>query len=117
MRAAGLIRGLRECSQISEGRARPGKMTAPFDTEEDAVNWAIDLLREHGFSVTAPAAIDRKCSVKELRARCGNLLPQTFDKRLHHRGCPWFKHAVGPSGRILWLIPNPDLITWLCQRR
>src|SRR6266540_3602449 len=45
------------------------KITATFADEEEAVNWAIDLLREHGFSITAPAGSEARCTVGEQQKR------------------------------------------------
>lgn len=81
---------------------------------DGAINDAIELLRSHGYIVTAPAKLGRWVRPAFFRAeyRIGS---PTLCKRLRAKGCPPFLARRGPSGRILWLFATEELRTFLTQ--
>ena len=77
------------------------------DQLDSQINGAIDLLRQHGYSVTLPPHLHRLETPGEFRTRLG-ISTMRFARCLVATGCPEFFSEKGPSGRILRLRSNPD---------
>lgn len=67
---------------------------------------AIDLLREHGYTVKPPTG--RWETPGQFCVRLG-IHPQTFVRLRAHPRCPKFAAEYGPSGRMLLLQANEEL--------
>ena len=81
-------------------------MSDPLDIDQQ-INDAIDLLRQHGYSVTLPPHLHRLETPGEFRTRLG-ISTMRFACGMAAPGCPEFFCEQGPSGRILKLRSNPD---------
>lgn len=89
-------------------------MTRTFAEENEATNWAIDWLRQHGWIVTQPLRAARGMTVGAFRRRYApGLSSGALTQRLRHPQCPDFAADRGPSGRILRIEANPELIAWV----
>lgn len=83
----------------------------PFDTVEQMINGAIDLVRRHGFYVTEDRSEFE--TVADFRSRMDIRAPSYLAKLLAHPDCPHFISVRGTSGRILKLKSNPQLEAWI----
>jgi hypothetical protein len=86
--------------------------TLEFKNEEDIRAWAICWLRGRGYTIERPGEECEIIQPNALRKRCG-LKSAAFSFRLNHPDCPPFRSIRGKSGRIKWLVTNPDLIAWM----
>lgn len=107
-------------------------MTVRFDNSSQATRWALEWLRDSagdeglngcieilaraGFSIRRPDSLADYCSLEALRERhAPHLSPPGFHARLRDALCPPFTARRGPSGRILEILPTPDLVEFLAR--
>lgn len=86
----------------------------PFDTLDQAVNGAINLLRTEGYVVTI--AHEDFVPLKAYRERFVCPHPSHFNRLLSKEDCPDFRSLRGDTGRIVKIQPNPSLDAWLETR-
>lgn len=83
---------------------------------EDLVAWAVRFLEEQGYYVEkALLRVRRRETLPRLSARLGVHWKQ-ISSRLRHKDCPPHEANRGPSGRLLWVVSNEALDTWLKQK-
>jgi len=88
-------------------------MTVEFQTRDDATNWAIDWLREHGYGITVPLTEGPLTPGELWQTHAPHLSRPEFQNRITNHRCPPFSATRGPSGRILTIKPNAPLLEWL----
>lgn len=95
-------------------------MTAEFENQTQAINWAIDLLRKEGFTVRLPEEDASWITLSELSAKTG-LSGPALSQRLKHRLCPAFnvRHSTpgGATGRIIKVEVSELLMAFVSQWR
>jgi len=84
--------------------------------ESKATNFAIEWLHQRGFAITRRNGDTRWLTPTELRDRhAPHLTPQALYIRLGHRSCPVFEARRGATGRLIELVPTPELIAWVSR--
>ena len=87
-------------------------MTCIFVTDDHATQWALEWLRQRGFTTVRKESCDWR-RPRELQAIYG-LARATLNKRLNHRHCP--PHARDKQGRKeTHHAMSPALHDWLAK--
>lgn len=89
-----------------------------FGDFNDAMNWAIRLVRREGYRIVAAESADtpKHETPSQFQQRLG-ISRMTFMRRISHPNCPPFICVSGPTGRITTLVSTRQLESWMKRRQ
>jgi hypothetical protein len=80
------------------------------------VEMAIQLLEGEGYSVSLKPEFREWKTPSQLVEMTG-LAPSGLWRRLHHKKCPPHEREEGETGRVIRVLPTPQLLKFLAQAK